>query len=113
MTKALNFNTIKKNFLPVTLADENKTTLLVGTPTKAMIEDLTVLQDSLTNVNDDINDSESLNLMYEVIAKVMSRNKTGTKITADFLAEIMDIEDIMIFFSVYMDFVNELSGQKN
>ena len=112
MAKTLNFNSVKKQFLTVTLADEKNTVLMIGTPTKAIMDDLSILQTSLESV--DANDSNSAaNDLYEACAKVMSRNKAGVKITKEFLADIFDFEDIVLFFSAYMDFVREVIGSKN
>lgn len=113
MAKALNFNTVKKAYLPVTFADEKKTTIFVGTPTKAIMDDLALLQASIEEIGEDgVNDNASDDL-YEACAKVMSRNKTGAKITKEFLSEVFDYEDVVIFFNAYMDFITEVIGSKN
>jgi hypothetical protein len=106
MAKALNFNKVKKSFLPVTFSDEAETTILVGTPTKAIMTELTRLQS-------DLDDEADLDDLYEVCAQIMSRNKTGYPVTTEFLAERMDFEDIKIFFSAYMEFIGEVIGSKN
>ena len=113
MAKALNFNNVKKQFLTVTLADENNTTLMIGTPTKAIMDDLTLLQKSMESVSDNDSNVEATDDLYSACARVMSRNKAGVKITKDFLAEIFDFEDITIFFNAYMDFIDEVIGSKN
>lgn len=112
MAKALNFNNLKKQFLTVTLPDVKNTTLLIGTPTKAIMTELVNLQESLTAVTDD-NSAEAADGLYEACAKIMSRNKAGINITSEFLGEIFDYEDIMIFFNAYMEFIDEVSGTKN
>lgn len=113
MAKALNFNNVKKQFLTVTLADEKNTTLMIGTPTKAIMDDLAVLQESMESVNDNENNIEATDDLYNACARVMSRNKAGIKITKEVLAEIFDFEDIVIFFKAYMDFIDEVIGSKN
>ena len=110
MAKTLNFNNVKKQFLTLTLADEKNTTILIGTPTKAIMDDLTVLQNS---INDNTADAEATDDLYNACARVMSRNKAGIKITKEFLAEIFDFEDITIFFKAYMDFIDEVINSKN
>lgn len=110
MPKALNFKKVKKSFLPVTFDDEVETTILVGTPTKAIMSELSQLQESIGDVEDDEADIDDL---YEVCAKIMSRNKTGFTVTTEFLAERMDFEDIKIFFAAYMDFIDEVIRSKN
>lgn len=115
MAKSLNFHNVKKSYLTVTLADEANTTLMIGTPTKAIMDDLIDLQDALEEISED-GSAESIdatNELYRACAKVMSRNKGGIVITPDYLAEIFDFEDVMIFFNAYMDFVTEVTGSKN
>lgn len=107
MAKALNFNTIKKSYLTVTLIDG--TILMIGTPTKKVYDDLKTM-DELMNNSDDV---ESMNELYRVTAAVMSRNKVNKKITSEYLAELMDFEDIIIFYNAYLEFVGELANQKN
>lgn len=112
MAKTLNFNNVKKQYLPVTFADENNTTIFVGTPTKAIMDDLTLLQASIEELSEDGANTETGEL-FEACAKIMSRNKTGAKITREFLESVFDFEDIAIFFHAYTDFIGEVIGQKN
>lgn len=111
MAKSLNFNNVKKQFLTVTLADEKNTTLMICTPTKAIMDDLMILQQSMDAVSDTNNNATDD--LYSACARVMSRNKAGVKITKEFLAEIFDFEDIILFFNAYMEFIDEVSGSKN
>lgn len=104
MAKALNFNNVKKQYWNVTLTDG--TVLLVGTPTKAIF-------DKLTAINNDLNGDDSLGVLYDVCALVLSRNKAGKVITKEYLEETFDIEDIVILFKSYVEFVSEIRNQKN
>lgn len=113
MSKAINFNTVKKRYLTVTLTDEKKTTLMIGTPTKAIMDELILLQSSFDVLSEDEANAEATDDLYNACAKIMSRNKGGIKITKDELAEIFDFEDIMIFFNAYMDFIGEITDLKN
>lgn len=113
MSKSLNFNNIKKKYLTVTLADEKNTTLMIGTPTKAIMDDLVLLQSSLESLSEDETNVDATEDLYNACSKVMSRNKGGIKITKEYLEEIFDFEDIVIFFNAYMDFINEVTGVKN
>lgn len=115
MAKTLNFNTIKKRYLTVTFADETKTTVMIGTPTKAIMDELTSLQMNLQGQeNNDIeNNEDNLNELFETCSRLMSRNKGGIKITKQFLEEQFDIEDILTFFNAYMEFISELTDTKN
>lgn len=113
MAKTLNFNNVKKRYLTVTLADENKTTLMIGTPTKAIMDDLILLQSSLETIQEDETNVDATDDLYLACAKVMSRNKGGVKVTKEFLENLFDFEDIMIFFTAYMDFISEVTDAKN
>ena len=112
MSKTLNFNNMKKQFLTITLADENNTTLFVGTPTKAIMNDLMLLQTSIKSIDNNIGD-EALDDLYSVCARILSRNKANIKITKEYLEEIFDFEDIIVFFNAYVNFVSEISNSKN
>lgn len=111
--KALNFNTVTKHYWNITLADEKKTTLLIGMPTKGIVDDLSALQDNIDEYDNDKTNTEANDNMYEICARMMSRNKAGIKITKDYLAKIFDYEDIIIFTKGYTEFVDEVVGSKN
>lgn len=111
MAKPLNFNTVKKQYWNVTLKDG--TVLLIGTPTKALMDDLSLLQNSIDTTGDEKNNIEATDDLYNACARVMSRNKAGKKITKEYLAELFDFEDITIFFEGYMAFMDEVTGSKN
>lgn len=113
MAKALNFNNVKKQYLTVTLADEKKTLLMIGTPTKAIMDNLTDLQSTLETLSEDNTNAEAIADLYDVCAKVMSRNKGGIEITTDYLENLFDIEDVILFFNAYMDFIAEVANEKN
>lgn len=110
MAKALDFNTLKKQYLTVTLADEEKTKLMITTPTKAVLDSFLSVKDSLSA--DGMGD-EAIDELYALVAKLMSHNKTGKKITSDILAECMDFEDIVVFIRAYTDFIAEVTNSKN
>ena len=112
MAKSLDFNSVPKKYLTVTLADEKKTTLMIGTPTKAIMGELLLLQGSVEAMQDDA-DIESMDGLYNATAKIMSRNKAGIPITKEYLEDILDFEDLIIFFQAYMSFVEEISKTKN
>lgn len=113
MSHTLDFTKRKKQYLTVTLADEKNTVIMVGTPTKAVMDDLLILQASAETISESGNDFEALDELYAACARVMSRNKTGHKITKEYLEEIFDFEDVMVFFHAYIEFVSKISSAKN
>lgn len=110
MAQVLDFNKVKKSYLTITLNDEAKTKLLVMTPTKKLLTELsTMLPDDM----DEVPDEEDLNSLYALTARLMSRNKAGIHVTGDQLAEILDFEDLIIFFNAYTEFVSAAASEKN
>lgn len=108
MPQTLDFNKIKKSSLTITLPDDDHTKLLLMTPTKKL---LTELQETYLSDHDTV--GEDLEALYQLTAKLMSRNKAGISVTADQLSELLDSEDIAIFFDAYTDFVKNFANQKN
>ena len=112
MTKAINFNKLKKRYLTITLNDEAETTIMIRTPTKKVLTAIMDLKDTLASVSEEDITEDDLDGMYNLCAEIMSHNKTGTKIDAGLLGEIFDFDDITYFLTAYMEFVNE-STPKN
>lgn len=103
---SLNFNNIQKKYLTVTLNDENKTTIMVCNPSKKLLNEIIAVNVLVGNIDDNSSGEEGIDALYEMCAKVMSRNKGGVKIEKELLEDVFDIEDIMIFFKTYMDFMS-------
>ena len=112
MSTTLDFNKIKKKYLTVTMADEQNTTIMIGTPTKAVMDELIVLEETFKTITDDAS-AEIMSDLYETCAKVMSRNKTNKKIEKEYLENVFDFEDLAIFFRAYMEFISVLASEKN
>ncbi len=113
MAKVLNFNEIKKQTMTVILPDEKQTTLKIGTPSKALIGELDVIRAELMAYNGDAPDSDALEKLYTSCAKILSNNTSGKKITKAFLKNIFDVEDVIILYQEYVDFVVSLANSKN
>lgn len=112
MAKILDFNKIKKQYMTLILPDEKNTLLLIGTPTKNIMAELEIIQSSLFSVEKD-NDSAVIDDLYTACAKLMSMNKAGIKITKTKLEKLLDVEDLVIFFTEYIEFVTAIANQKN
>ena len=110
MAKSLNFNKIKKNYFTVTLADESETTLMICTPTKALMDEFISMKDSLGS--EDMAE-DAIDELYDLCTKIMNRNKGGIKISKKDLEEIFDFEDIVLFIKAYTEFISELTNSKN
>ena len=109
MAKSLDFNKVKKKYFTITLNDDDQTKLQVMTPLKKQVAALTeLLPDNVADPSE-----EDLATLYELAAGLMSRNKQGYKIEASLLEEILDYEDLCIFFDAFTDFIVEVSSAKN
>ena len=111
MGNVLDFSAIQKKYLTVKLADEKKTTIMIGTPDKKTMEEFLAIQSSLTSSEIESND-EKMDCLYSICARLMSRNKAGIKIAKKTIEDTFDFEDIMIFFSAYMNFISEVMKTK-
>lgn len=109
MAKTLDFNTLKKRYMTVKLADKEKTVLLVTTPTKRVFDRFVELQELL---NEDIG-TEALDELYDICAQILSCNKGGIEITKEKLEPLFDYEDIITLIEAYTEFVSELANSKN
>lgn len=113
MSKVLDFTKQTKSYLTVKLNDEKKTALMIGTPTRGIFNEFIMINEKVSD--DGGADADTINDLYEVCAKVMSFNKGGIKITADYLSEEcnFDLEDIMLFFRAYSDHMASVTNAKN
>lgn len=109
MSKPLDFNKEKKSYWTVILPDEDRTTLMIASPTKRMIDDFNAI--AINDVDDASEDT--LSELYNACARMMSRNKAGKIITAEMIEDLFDIEDVVIFVNNYMDFAHEITQRKN
>ena len=112
MAKGLNFNTLKKTYLPVTLKDDSIPTLLITTPTKKDMDLLVEMNNKLQDASID-QEVGGIDELYDICAKLMSRNIGNVTVTTEQLEECMDVEDIIIFLTTYTAFINEVTGLKN
>lgn len=113
MAKSLNFNTLKKTYFTITLNDKKKTTLILGTPKKTLMDEMMALDDVLEELQKSGDNRAVTDELYCTCAHVMSCNKGGIKVTKEFLEDIFDIEDIITFFRAYTDFLGEITSSKN
>lgn len=109
MAKALDFNTLKKQYFTITLPDETKTKLLITTPDKKTFNKFVDLKDSLA----DREDESVVDDLYEMVGEIMSHNKAGKKITGEELSDILDFEDIIVFIKAYTEFISGITNSKN
>lgn len=97
----LDFTKTKKRYLNVKLIDG--TTILVRMPTKKVFDILINLQDNLQALK--LEDKEQVAFVYDLVAEILSNNLENKKIESNYIAEILDIEDIQTLFMAYVQFV--------
>ncbi len=114
MAKMLDFNSYRRPTLLLRMKDDGQTKLHVTTPTVELVEELRAnlveLQAALTG-----NDATASHAVYELAAKLINCNLDGVVTTAEELATKfeMNLEDMTMFFTAYMDFLEETKNAKN
>lgn len=104
----LDFTKMKKKFMTVKIDEE--TTLYITSPRKKDLENMFATNSMLAG--GEIS-NEDVNLIYEMVADLLSNNKNKTEITADYISDIFGLDDIMVFLEEYMKFVTGAMSQKN
>ena len=109
MAKMLDFSRAKKPTLPVKFPDE--TIVHIYAPTKAMLEEFIELNATLEKAAN--SDRESMDVLYDFVARCLSHNKLGKVITPEYVGEQLDVGDLIVFARAYADFIAELKNGKN
>lgn len=114
MAKTLDFNTLTAPTLPLVMRDERRTEIIVSTPSELLVEELQALAPELTKVLD-AGDVESVKAVYGLAAKLISCNRSGLQVTAEDLRDKykLNLEALIVFYNVYLDFLNEITNAKN
>lgn len=105
----LDFRKSVKQYMILTLIDGK--TLEICKPSKAifnMFKPLTQSFKDLENVEISETDTwDVLDTIYEICSKIMSHNRKGEIVSIEYLEDILDIDDLKLFFESYMAFVND------
>ena len=112
--KSLDFNTLQRPYLELTMQDTERTVIKVSTPTEALIEEFELAVPQLQALPKTAN-TEAVQASYNLAAKIINCNRSFITVTADELREKykIDLEGLIIFFSAYMDFISEIYNEKN
>ena len=112
--ETLYFNRHRPPVLPVELPDEKGTLIKITPPTVDLQEELRDYADELNTLldGDDISQRAAI---YDLAARLMSCNRNMRTITAEQLRTVynMDEDDLVVFFHVYVNFLQELENAKN
>lgn len=114
MAKTLNFNSVRRPTLNLVMKDEAQTQIRVTVPNQALIERLQAVAGELQDIVNG-KSGDSVEAVYELTASLMSCNTTGQPVSVEDLRGKyqLELEDIIIFFSAYLDFINEVTCAKN
>lgn len=114
MARLLDFNSIEVQTLDIVLRDDARTTFHLRYPTEGLVQELIRISPEMHKVLE-TGDAESLNLTYDLVARLVSCNRDGIKVTGDELRTKyrMDFEMIILFCNSYLEFLNEATNSKN
>lgn len=112
--RELNFNSVQRPTLMLTMKDEAQTKIPVSMPTEQLIEQLQAVGPDLTAAVQN-NDEALLLQIYDLAAKLISCNRVMVKVTSDELRfkYHLNLEDLVLFFGAYVDFIDEIQNAKN
>lgn len=112
--KSLNFNDFKRPTLALTMADENRTVINVSTPSAALYEELEAFIPELGKMANS-GSGEAIRMIFDLAARLINCNRSFITVTAEELRDKygMDLEGAIVFYSAYMDFVQEVYNAKN
>lgn len=114
MAKTLDFNKLNRPTLRLIMQDDRRTTIDVTTPSEALVEELTETAPELETVLKSM-DANSIRTVYDLAARLISCNLAGLQVTAEDLRDKykMNLESLIVFFSAYIDFIEEITKAKN
>ena len=104
---SFDFNKIKRTFFNVTLKDGRK--LVVKMPMKKTFEKVSALQE----MDDETNIDDALDTIGGLCAEILSHNMTGEKVTAEFMTDNYDLEEMQIFIVEYYNFTAGVKSNPN
>lgn len=105
MAAMLDLTKIKKSYLPMRLPDG--TVINVGTPNKAMYEEMNRIDPILKSLTDDsLEDTlEAMEILFDFVARVMSNNKENREITPEWVRDELDLEGALPVMYSFADFI--------
>lgn len=114
MLKTLDFNSLEKPVLELTLKDVDRTVVRLTAPSEELVGKLTSASGELQNVLKD-DTGVMIKALFELIAQLMSCNLDGLRFTAEDLRDKygMKLYEATVFVRVYLDFIKDLTSAKN
>lgn len=114
MARELNFNSLERPHLKLTMRDAAHTVLRVTVPTEELVEKLTACAGELHVVLEK-KDDDATRAAWDLLADLLSYNMEGVKVTAGDLRGKygLYLDDAIVLVKAYMDFIAELTNAKN
>lgn len=111
--KILDLNTVERPEMELTLQDAEKTTLILTTPTEALVQELMDASDKLDGMKH--GDAAAIKALYGLTANLLSYNVNGVHITAEELKDRykFTLETFYLFYAAYFEFIREIQSLKN
>lgn len=104
----LDYSKVQKRVLPVTLRDG--TALSLEMPKKRVFTKLLQASKTLSSLSDS---EETINEIFGVAAEILSSNTQRKEISAEYVAENLDFDDVSVLLNAYMSFVGLLKNDPN
>ena len=96
----LDFKKQKKRYMQIRMIDDKN--ILVRMPTKAVFEKLIQLEELMKSLN--LDNLEAVDEIYAISSEMLSNNMKGEYVSSEYLAELLDIEDIQTLMRSYIAF---------
>lgn len=114
MEQRLDFREIRRPCLRLTMRDDDNTEFRILPASLGMVKDLLDAADDLHSA---LRGTDQAQIMaaYQSAAQLISHNRDGVIVTGRELRTKydMDLEDLTVFFSAYLDFIQALNAEKN
>ena len=113
MAKTLDFNALVPPTLPLVMCDSARTRIDVTMPTEGLVEELEKVAPAMHAGLE--SDETGIPVVYDLAARLISCNKQGLAVSADDLRDKykLNLEALIVFYNVYLDFINEAASAKN
>lgn len=107
---SFDFNKVKRTFFNVTLKDGRK--LQVKMPMKKTFEKVAEMQ-NFTEDAEGVSIDDVMDTIGGLCAECISHNLNGEKVTAQYMTENYDIEEMQAFINEYYNFVGGITQNPN
>ena len=114
MAFVLDLNEMKRTTMTLVMKDDNKTVVHLCCPNRGTV---TKIQQTLPDLQRALSGegAEASRAVYELAADLINNNLDNFKTTADELLRVyeMNLEDMAVFYTSYVDFISYFEKAKN